>query len=330
MEPITADAYSDLQRRYQRWAEIEADSVSPLYAEWARGIAGDASLLTHVAELEGGKRQPNLVFASARMAGVPLAPWTAVRDDFETKWSAIRASVISRGTQTNEPLRMATLLPAIGDVAGTIALVEVGASAGLCLYPDRWRYRFGPGRYLGVSERPLLETDASASVPIPRELPRITWRGGVDLQPLSPSDAETKDWLEALIWPDAHGRVDGERVDRLRTGIAIARREPAHVVAGDLRTESRAVIEEAARHADRVVVWHSAVLAYLGASDRAEFMEVMRELDVTWISNEGRSVVPGEEAPWESPGDFVLRRDGIPLAATHPHGRSITWRDDLV
>ena len=171
MEPITAAAYADLRRRYRRWAEIEADPVSPLYAEWARGIADDEELLSRVAELEGGKRQPNLVFASARMAGVPLAPWASARDAFEANWLAIRAAALSRGTQTNEPLRMATLLPALGDIAGTVALVEVGASAGLCLYPDRWRYRFGPGRYLGASERPLLETKASASVPVPGALP---------------------------------------------------------------------------------------------------------------------------------------------------------------
>ena len=330
MEPITAETYADLQRRYRRWAEVEADPVSPLYAEWARGIADDEPLLTRVAELEGGKRQPNLVFASARMAGVPLESWSVVRDEFETKWLAIRASALSRGTQTNEPLRMATLLPAVGDIRGTVALVEVGASAGLCLYPDRWRYRFGPGRYLGEPDRPLLETKASASVPVPRELPAITWRGGVDLQPLSPDDAETKDWLEALIWPDGHGRVDGERVDRVRTGLAIARREPANLVAGDLRSESLAVVEEAARHADRVIVWHSAVLAYLGGSDRAAFAGLMSELDVTWISNEGSTVVPGDEAAWASPSDFVLRRNGVPLAVTHPHGRGITWRDDLL
>lgn len=329
MEPVTAHEYADLQRRYLLWAEAEADPVSPLYADWARGMAGDEAMLVHVADLPAGKRQPNLVFASARMTGVPLEPWLSIREEFETNWSVIRANVLSRSTQTNEPLRMATLLPAIADIRSTIALVEVGASAGLCLYPDRWRYRFGPGRYLGDSDRPLLETRASASVPVPCSLPRIGWRGGVDLHPLSANVPDTKEWLEALIWPNEHGRVDGERVDRVRTGVTIARREPPNLVAGDLRTDTLALVEEARKHADRVVVWHSAVLAYLDATDRSAFMELMRALDVVWVSNEGARVIPGEPVSWANDHDFLLRRDGEALAVTHPHGRSITWRTDV-
>lgn len=329
MEPVTSATYADLQRRYLHWAEIEADPVSPLYADWARGLAGDEAMLVHIAQLPGWKRQPNLVFASARMAGVPLEPWLAVREEFEANWPEIRANTLSRSTQTNEPLRMATLLPAIADVRGSVALIEVGASAGLCLYPDRWRYRYGAGRYLGGADRPLLETAASASVPLPSELPDIRWRGGIDLNPLSVAKPDTREWLEALIWPDEHGQVDGERVDRVRTGVAIAKREPAQLVSGDLRTDTVPLIEEAAKHADTVVVWHSAVLAYLEERDRTDFVDLMRSSKVVWVSNEGSRVMPGGSPDWVSPGDFVLHKNGEALALTHPHGRSITWHTDV-
>ncbi|MCR8671988.1 DUF2332 domain-containing protein [Agrococcus sp. HG114] len=320
---------SSVSRSYRRWAEVEADGRSPRYAEWARGVAADAELCRALAGLEPLKRQPNLLFAAARLEGVPLQPWDDVRDLIAGAWDRIRPTMLARMTQTNEARRMATLLPAIADVRGPIALVEVGASAGLCLYPDRWRYRFGPGRYVGDASLPLLETDASPSTPLPEAPPEIAWRGGLDLQPLDPGDPGTRAWLEALVWPDASGVVDGARVDRVRTAIAIARREPAHVRRGDLTTDARALVAEAARHAPTVVVWHSAVLAYVSAYERAAFADLMGELPVTWVANEGASLELGPPAPWAGPGDFVLRRDAEPVAVTDPHGASVTWLDDI-
>jgi hypothetical protein len=314
---------------YLRWAQLEADDRSPRYAEWARGIANDPVLCEAIAQLEPIKRQANLLFAAARFEGVPLQPWSDVRDMIAGSWNRIRSTMLARMTQTNEARRMATLLPAIAHLQGPIALVEVGASAGLCLYPDRWRYRFGAGKYVGDAALPLLETVASPSTPLPERLPAIAWRGGLDLQPLDPDEPDTKAWLEALVWPDASGGVDGARVDRVRTAIAIARREPAHVRRGDLTVDTHALVEEAAQHAPTVVVWHSAVLAYVSAYERAAFADLMGELPVTWVANEGMTLEIGPPAPWAQPGDFVLRRDAQPLAVTDPHGGAITWLDDI-
>lgn len=314
---------------YERWATIEADGRSPRYAEWARGVAADEALCAAIAELDPPKRQPNLLFAAARFEGVPIAPWADVRDMIAGAWDRIRSTMLARMTQTNEARRMATLLPAIAHLRGPIALVEVGASAGLCLYPDRWRFRFGAGKYVGDVDLPLLETTASPSTPLPERLPTVAWRGGLDLQPLDVDEPDTKAWLEALVWPDATGGVDGARVDRVRTGIAIARRERAHLRRGDLTTDTRALVAEAAEHAPTVVLWHSAVLAYVPAFERAAFADLMEELPVTWVANEGATLEIGPPAPWAQPGDFVLRRDAEPLAITDPHGASITWLDDI-
>jgi hypothetical protein len=83
------------------------------------------------------------------------------------------------------------------------------------------------------------------------------------------------------------------------------------------------------------VVFHTAVLAYLDEEGRQSFADVMQRLPVTWLANEGRGVVPGVlsrldetqtgEGSAHASSDFVLARDGVPLAFAQPHGRTIHW-----
>src|SRR5260370_37467954 len=59
---------------------------------------------------------------------------------FRENADAIAEVMLTRTTQTNEPGRCATLLPALAQIEGPLALIEVGASAGLCLLPDAYGY----------------------------------------------------------------------------------------------------------------------------------------------------------------------------------------------
>lgn len=317
---------TDTRSRYEQFARVEADPRSPLYADWARGVASDEEVTGRIQTLPPVKQQANLVFASARFAGVPLAPWAEVRGTFIEAWDAIARCALDRSTQTNEARRLATLLPVFGRLQQPVALIEVGASAGLCLHPDRWRYDFGDGRTVGDPDAPLLSTRANATTPAPDALPEVIWRAGIDLDPLDVSNDDDLRWLETLIWPVGNGQEDTERLDRLHAAADIARSDPPRIERGDLLTDTGRLIEEAARHAEHVVVFHSAVLAYLPEAARTKFADLMASAPATWIANEGLGIVAGtNRVPDAPPGAFAITVGGSTVALADPHGTWLTW-----
>ncbi len=270
---------------YRSFAVREARGQSACYEEWAEGIAADPELLQLIDLLPGDKKQPNLVFAAARSVGVRPGRFADIRADLLAAWPAIRAVALTRRTQTNEAGRLAVLLPVLAALPQPLALLEVGASAGLCLYPDRYAYDYGNGRRVGPADGvPVLTCTASGPVPIPDALPEVVWRTGIDLHPLDVSDDEDVRWLDTLIWPGQDARRR-----QLASAVSVARADPPRLVRGDLTGTVAAVAAEAPSGAT-LVVFHSAVLAYLPADARRAFADTVTGLPAHWISNEGSTL----------------------------------------
>jgi hypothetical protein len=315
----------DVGGAYRRWAALEAHGISPLYEEWALGVASDEEVVDLIAELPVGKRQPNLVFAASRLHGAPEQNWHEFRAWLVGNWSTVKQAAMTRSTQTNEAGRCATLLPLLAGIPGPIALLEVGASAGLCLYPDRYsyRYRAAQGTHtIDPATGPsavVLECDLVGEMP-PTALPDIVWRAGLDLNPLDPASADDMAWLTALVWPE-----HGHRRSNLRAASRIAAAEPARLVKGDLVDDLPGLAAQAPRGAT-LVVFHSAVLAYIPAARRVEFADLLADLSATWISNEGFGVLPfvAQQLPGDLDADrkFVVSIDGHPVALAGGHGQS--------
>lgn len=316
--------YDDVIEEYRDFATY-ATGDSPCFEEWARGVADDPEVLAWLATLPPVKRQPNLVFAAARWHGAPApGPYEGLRRLLLDRETEVRATVMTRATQTNEVGRLATLMPAFARIEGPLALIEVGASAGLCLFPDRYDYAWPPLGGLRGSGGPLLTADASGPLPVPASHPVVSWRGGVDLNPLDVRDPDAMAWLENLVWPE-----QDERRERLRAAVDVARREPPSLRRGDLFDHLPDLLEEAAQHGTPVV-FHSAVIAYLEEPARLRFHGLMTGLvgegRCRWISNEGRRVLPGVTGDADVPsGRFVTALDGIPVAWSHGHGHAVDW-----
>jgi hypothetical protein len=215
----TADQYADFAVR-------EARGVSPVYERLSLAVSGDDALLALLDTLPPGKRQPNLLFGVVRLLGGPVEDPLAFRDFTVASWSMVAEQLRARATQTNESGRCAVLLPVLSRLTQPLALLEVGASAGLCLYPDRYGYRYGD--FTVGTGPPVLDCDATGMTP-PDRLPEVVWRAGLDLNPLDVTHPEDVAWLDALIWPEhEHRRA------RLRAAAAVAADDPPLLVRGDL------------------------------------------------------------------------------------------------
>ncbi|MFT4228146.1 DUF2332 family protein [Micropruina sp.] len=313
---------ADVRDRYRLFAELEGDLRSPRYADWARGVAADAELPVRLGSLPPVKQQPNLVLAAFRACGVPLAPWPTIRDLVIERWDPILATIRRRSTQTNEARRLATLLPAFAALPQPLALIEVGASMGLCLQPGRWSYNYN-GLTVGDPTGPRLSADLDGPLPA---APQVAWSAGLDLNPLSADNPADVAWLEALIWPVGDGEVDTARVRRLHEAVALSREFGPTVRRGDLLEDTWALIDEARERAATVVVFHTAVLAYLKQDHRDLFAERMRNSDAHWISNEGLRVLPRVRDRLALSGiqpaatDFLIALDEQPFALADAHG----------
>lgn len=308
---------------YRVFADREAHGISPTYETYAMSVAENTDLLGRLLDLPDGKQQPNLLFAATRHAvGLPTEGLNFVQYALAA-WDEVRPVILSHSTQTNEPGRCACLLPALAQIDGPLAIIEVGAAAGLCLLPDRYGYDYGHAVLTATENNaPLFPCVASERTPIPTSHPQIAWRAGLDLNPLDVRDDEDMQWLKTLVWPE-----QTERGSRLEAAITVARRDPPNVVRGDLLKDIEALAAQAPAGA-RLVIFHTAVLNYVPLEVRKEFATLVTDLGAEWFANEGASILPSvgsADALENQPGAFVLSHNGRAIARTGPHGQFLDW-----
>ncbi|MDT7536746.1 MAG: hypothetical protein QOI82_331 [Actinomycetota bacterium] len=285
---------SELPRRFRAQAEQCGRHGSPLTAALLSGAADDYEaggpvqpLLAQLEHLPSGS-VPSLRFAGAlhRMVLEGRAPTLAAYYPSvggtagpEGAWAVARSLVaeradelavdIQRPVQTNEVGRAAALYGGLLHVASEwglpIRLLEVGASAGLNLRPERFAYELGGGTVLGDAASPVRLRDPWRGTSPPYDVDLVvSSRAGCDPSPLDPTDDADKLTLLSYVWAD---QVD--RVERLRGALQVAAEQRVAVEALPasqfLRRELATPVAGTA-----TVVWHSVVRQYLAPDELAE------------------------------------------------------------
>ncbi|MPZ59986.1 MAG: DUF2332 family protein [Propionibacteriales bacterium] len=157
------------------------------------------------------------------------AAWPHVLETLDSRGDDVRR-FLGLPPQTNEVGRAAALMGGLQALTAArrmpIRLVELGASAGLNLLFDRYRFLGGEGDSVGPDDSPVVLDGASRGVhPAPGVRPEIRERCGCDVAPVDPTSEEGRLRVLSYVWPD-----QAERVERLRGALAIAGEEPVRVV----------------------------------------------------------------------------------------------------
>ncbi len=335
---------------WQFFSDDAKRTGSPLYARLAAGIGGDDALKALAARARLGQPHANLILAAVhflllRGAEHPLKrfygtvggtlnaegedPFPAFQDFVATHRAEIEPLIATRVTNTNEVGRSALLhagFRALAEKAGQpLHLIEIGPSAGLNLIWDKYGVRYAKD---GVGDT-VINPDADlviacalrgAHTPPFGANPDVARRLGLELNPVDLGNADDRDWLRALMWPD-----QASRLARLDRAIALFRVNQPEIRGGDaLALLPNALAEAAPGHA--LCVYHT-IATYQFSRDMKEALESML-------------VMAGLRRPvWELSFEFdgkeylvtlVRHHDGVRearvLANSHPHGTWLEWR----
>jgi hypothetical protein len=211
--------------------------------------------------------EPDLAALYGSAERDPEATWAAFRAVLERD-AELLSRLVERPVQTNEVGRCAALLPGFFAIAAEMGLplrlLEVGASAGLNLCWDRYRYS-AEGFEWGPADSPLtLEFELRGPAPSDPGV-EVAARRGCDAAPVDPTSPAGRETLLAYVWPD-----QTERVERLRAALGLAAAVPV-----DLDREGAAAwidrMLAAPATGQATVVCHSIVLQYLSEAERAAF-----------------------------------------------------------
>ncbi len=345
---------SDLRSAVQAQADACAELGSPMYAALLRRMVaalgttppldrvlaghehdpGPSALAlrllgtVHRLVLEGRARDLAPFYPSVGGSTDPDAAWPALVDVLDEHRDVVRDG-LERPPQTNEVGRSAALVGALLRLHGSghpLRLVELGASAGLNLRADRYRYS-GVGGEWGPADSPVRLAGAWAGTPTPvrRKLP-VVERFGCDTAPIDPTTTEGRLLLTAYVWPDQQARLD-----RLRGALDVAATVPAEVhaqPAADLVAGLRLVPGTC------TVLWHSVMWQYLAAAEQqdvsGQIERLAAEADADapfvhlWLEPSRRTAGAAYEflvhaEQW--PGDDGSRILGTSVG----HGVPVTW-----
>jgi hypothetical protein len=237
--------------------------------------------------------------------------------------------LLARGVQTNEVGRSAALLGGFlrtaRETGMPLALVELGASAGLNLRWDRFRYDAQGWAWGDASSPVRLACDFTGRLPPRDVVVCVVARDGCDARPIDATSDEGALTLQSYLWADQR-----DRLTLLRAAIEMARRTPANVVAGD------AAAWIAPRLAARepgtaTVVYHSIFWQYMSHDGRAAVKAAIDEAGASAPADRPLAWLRLEPAGREGP--YEIRLTTWPggreccLGEGSPHGRQVHWSD---
>jgi len=308
-----------------------ASAVGRAILEWPGDPKADALALRFAGSLHA------LVLSKVSPSLARVFPGAAVEVDRDTLWSAVAEALDGHGPfvlrfldsppQTNEVARSAVLLGGFLAVARQtqrpLALLEIGASAGLNLHWDGYAYAVG-GTSWGPATSPVRLEPEWRGRPPPLGPVEVRTRQGCDRRPIDPSDAQDRLRLRAYVWADQKARLarlDAALDHVARHGARVAQTEAADWV------EARLALRPVGL---TTVLFHSIVWQYLPALTQQRIMAALEHAGSAARENAPLAWLRMEPSPGGAHAELRLTmwpggRERL-LADADFHGRWVSWR----
>lgn len=254
--------------------------------------------------------------------------WDAISDALRHN-DVFLTERLSSPPQTNEVARSGWILGAMLHLASMtrmpLEVFEVGASAGLNLAFDEYRYDFGEGRVWGDKNVPLTVECAWRGSTPPLDAPlAVVGRHGCDLRPVDPGDADDRARLVSYVWADQlhrMHRVEAALVHAAKHHRTVDRADAAEWLAEKLATPQ---LPGTTR-----VVMHTIVWDYLPEAARARIDRTLSTVGAGATSQRpfARVGVEPDEVPGSARIDLTVWPDGstVTLGRGDFHGRWAEW-----
>ncbi len=312
-------------------------SIGGVLASWSGDPDRDAVPLRlaaalHALALSGTDPDLAAVYPPSDTAGDAEAVWRAALATIEAHRPDVEA-FLGSPPQTNEVGRSAVLLGGFLEIAREtdqkpMRVLEIGASAGLNLLWDHYRYELGGQVQWGDADSAVVVA-ADWAGPLPPLDARVVVadRAGSDMEPVDPEDPTARLRLRAYVWADQPARMN-----LLDAAISLVRREKVRVE----RSEAAAWVSahlQARATGCTTVLYHSIAWEYFPEDTKAQIRSTVEETGrradpdspLAWL----RLEPPSGNAPGGGQPELRLMlwpggRDRC-LARAHTHGPPVTW-----
>ncbi|MEM6462097.1 MAG: DUF2332 family protein [Pseudomonadota bacterium] len=233
---------------------------------------------------------------------------------------------LNSAPQTNEIRRAAAIYAALLHICARyeapLILSEIGASAGLNLQLDQFRYRLGDLQ-CGLSASTVELNPSWHGPQLQPANVTVVERRGCDLAPFDLSKEQQRNRLLSYIWAD-----QDDRLKRTHAALELAQQRPVEIDQSNAPNwlEQR-LTQTPSGHGH--VIFHTIAWQYLDREDQKRATAIIERAGARSTSDTPLFLI-GMEADGESPGASLQLREWpaggeVELARVDFHGRWLAW-----
>ncbi len=257
----------------------------------------------------------------------PEALWTALAGAI-ARHDAFLHDYLDSAPQTNEVRRSSALLGGALIVAREFGLpldlIEIGASAGLNLGFERYRYELGAVSCGPADAAVTIRSEWRGGLPEIGPMPQIGRRRACDLNPLDPGSHADRERVLSYIWPD-----QAQRVETTEAAFAFAASLPWRVERADAAAWVEARLAETTLPGHVRMLMHTIMWQYLPQPTKDRIASALHaagaaatgEIPLAWLRMEadGAKDAAVTLTTWPDGAEREIARADF-------HGRWVEWR----